>query len=95
MPRPVGIVNTALGLWWLVALGMVSGVVVVVAGHVLRGGAIMVLTLAGAGVLRLLLPARRVGSLAVRSRTYDVVVLFGLAVAMAVILAALDLRPPR
>lgn len=93
MARPVGIAKGRLGLWWVVAAGLAVGVAVVVTGHVLRGGFTMVLTLLVAGLLRLFLPADRVGALAVRSRTYDVVVLLVLAAAMAVILSSLDLRP--
>jgi hypothetical protein len=92
VPKAPGLANSRLGLWWVVAAGLVVGLVVIVSNHVLRGGAIMTFTLAGAGVLRLVLPARRVGALAVRSRTYDVIVFFSLAAALAVILSALDLK---
>jgi Protein of unknown function (DUF3017) len=43
------------------------------------------LALVGAGVLRLLLPVRRAGFLAVRSRPVDVVLLAGTGLALAII----------
>ena len=51
-----------------------------------RTGLIVIgLALVGAGVLRLLLPVRRAGFLAVRSRPVDVVLLAGTGLALAVI----------
>ncbi len=53
--------------------------------HWRMGLVVMGLALVGAGLLRLLLPVRRAGFLAVRSRPVDVVLLTGTGVALAVI----------
>src|SRR3954454_9079882 len=54
-----------------------------------RWGLVMIgLALVGAGLLRLLLPVRRVGFLAVRSRAIDVVLLAGTGVLLTVISVA-------
>lgn len=57
----------------LVVVGI--GLVVVAVGHWRAGLVIMGLAMIGAAVLRLTLPLRRAGFLAVRSRTIDVVFL--------------------
>ena len=57
------------------------------AGNWRRGLVLMGLALIGAGVLRAVLPVRRVGFLAVRSRTTDVLLTTGGGVAL--VLAAL------
>ena len=49
------------------------------------GLVVMGLALVGAGLLRLLLPVRRAGFLAVRSRPVDVVLLAGTGLALTVI----------
>ena len=67
----------------LVAVGI--GLVVLTFDH-WRTGIVMVgLALIGAAVLRLLLPVRRLGFLAVRSRPVDVVLLAGTGLALTVI----------
>ena len=66
----------------LVVVG--AGLLVVTVGHWRQGLAMIGLTLVGAAVLRLLLPVRRVGFLAVRSRPTDVVLLAGAGLALAV-----------
>ncbi len=53
--------------------------------HWRLGLVVMGLALVGAGLLRLLLPVRRAGFLAVRSRPVDVVLLTGAGLALAVI----------
>ena len=53
--------------------------------HWRMGLVVMGLALVGAGLLRLLLPVRRAGFLAVRSRPVDVVLLTGTGLALAVI----------
>ena len=53
--------------------------------HWRLGLGVMGLALVGAGLLRLLLPVRRAGFLAVRSRPVDVVLLTGAGLALAVI----------
>ncbi len=63
-----------------VALGML----VVTFDHWRLGLVIVGLALVGGALLRLLLPVRRVGFLAVRSRTTDVVLLAGTGVVLTV-----------
>jgi hypothetical protein len=67
----------------LVAVG--SGLVVVTFRRWRLGLVIVGLALIGAALLRLLLPVRRAGFLAVRSRPVDVVLLAGTGLAVAVI----------
>jgi DUF3017 family protein len=62
-----------------VGLGMVA------LEHWRRGLLVVGLALVGAGVLRLVLPVRTVGFLAVRSRPVDVVLMAGAGVAVAVL----------
>ena len=70
----------------LVVLVMVGvGLLVVTIDHWRSGIVIVGLTLIGAAVLRALLPVRRVGFLAVRSRPVDVVLLAGTGLALTVI----------
>jgi hypothetical protein len=73
----------------LVAVGL--GLFVVAVNRWRLGLVIVGLALIGAAVLRLLLPVRRAGFLAVRSRPVDVVLLAGTGLALAVI--ALMLPP--
>jgi hypothetical protein len=58
------------------------GLLMVTFEHWRRGLVVVGLALVGGGVLRLLLPLRRVGFLAVRSRPVDVVLLAGVGVAL-------------
>ncbi|WP_116453290.1 DUF3017 domain-containing protein [Blastococcus litoris] len=67
----------------LVTVGV--GLLVVTFGHWRRGLVVMGVTLVAAALLRLLLPVRRVGFLAVRSRPVDVVLMAGAGVALTVI----------
>ncbi|MGX5656264.1 DUF3017 domain-containing protein [Geodermatophilus nigrescens] len=62
-----------------VGLGMVA------LEHWRRGLLVVGLALVGAAVLRLVLPVRRVGFLAVRSRPVDVVLMAGAGVAVTVL----------
>ena len=61
------------------------GLLVVTVGHWRQGLVIAALALVGGAALRLLLPVRRVGFLAVRSRSIDVLLLGGAGLALAVI----------
>jgi hypothetical protein len=61
------------------------GLLQVTLRHWRLGLVVMGLALVGAGLLRLLLPVRRAGFLAVRSRPVDVVLLTGTGLALAVI----------
>jgi hypothetical protein len=65
------------------------GLALVVVEHWRRGLTVMGLALVGAGLLRLLLPERRVGFLAVRSRPVDVVLLAGAGLALTTITLAI------
>jgi hypothetical protein len=67
----------------LVVVGI--GLLVVTFDHWRRGLVVVGLALIGAALLRLLLPVRRVGFLAVRSRPVDVVLLAGAGLALVVI----------
>jgi hypothetical protein len=67
----------------LVVVGI--GLLVVTFDHWRRGLVVVGLALIGAALLRLLLPVRRVGFLAVRSRPIDVVLLAGAGLALVVI----------
>ena len=58
------------------------GLVVVTVGHWRRGLVVIGLALVVAGLLRLLLPERRAGFLAVRSRPVDVVLMAGVGVVL-------------
>ena len=71
----------------LVTVGI--GLLVVALGHWRKGLVVVGLAMVGAAVLRLLLPLRRAGFLAVRSRTVDVVFLGGTGVALVVIALAI------
>jgi hypothetical protein len=83
--RPVvaGLVRQLPLLAVLVAVGV--GLLVVTFDHWRTGVVVIGLALIGAGLLRLLLPARRLGFLAVRSRPVDVVLLAGTGLAITVI----------
>ncbi len=68
-----------------VLVAVALGLLVVTIGHWRQGLTAIGLALVGAAVLRLLLPVRRVGFLAVRSRPTDVVLMAGAGLALAVI----------
>ena len=65
------------------------GLLLVTFQHWRMGLVVIGLALVGAGVLRLLLPVRRAGFLAVRSRPLDVVLLAGTGLALTVIALAI------
>ena len=83
--RPVlaGLVRQAPLVAVLVAVGI--GLLVVGFDHWRRGLVVIGLSLVGAGALRLFLPVRRVGFLAVRSRPTDVVLLAGTGLLLTVV----------
>ena len=70
----------------LVAVGVGLGMVAL--EHWRRGLVVIGCALIAAALLRLLLPVRRVGFLAVRGRTVDVVLLAGMGVAVVAIALA-------
>ena len=67
----------------VVLLAVGAGLLVLTFGHWRRGLVVVGLALAGGGLLRLLLPLRRVGFLAVRSRPVDVVLMAGVGVTLS------------
>jgi multisubunit Na+/H+ antiporter MnhB subunit len=70
----------------LAVLGLVGvGLLLVSLGHWRQGLVLAGLALVGGGVLRLLLPVRRTGFLAVRSRPVDFVLMAGAGLALTVI----------
>ena len=71
----------------LVTVGV--GLVLVTFEHWRRGLVVIGVALVAAAVLRLLLPVRRVGFLAVRSRPVDVVLLGGTGVALIIVALAI------
>jgi hypothetical protein len=71
----------------LVTVGV--GLLMVTFEHWRKGLVVVGLALVGGAALRLLLPVRRVGFLAVRSRPVDVVLLAGTGLALAVIALAI------
>jgi len=77
----------------LVLLCVAAGFAVVLSNHFRRGSVVISGALMLAALLRLVLPVRRAGLLAVRSRFFDVVVLAGMGLAM--FLTAVVVPPPR
>jgi hypothetical protein len=72
-----------------VIVAVAVGLLMVTFGHWRMGLVVAGLALVGGAVLRLLLPVRRVGFLAVRSRPLDVVLLLGAGLALAIIALAI------
>jgi hypothetical protein len=72
-----------------VLVAVAVGLVLVVFEHWRKGLVVVGVALIAAAVLRLLLPLRRVGFLAVRSRPVDVVLMAGTGVLMTVIALAI------
>jgi len=72
-----------------VLLAVAVGLLLVVFEHWRKGLVVVGLALVGGAVLRALLPVRRVGFLAVRSRPVDVVLLAGAGLALAVVALAI------
>jgi hypothetical protein len=81
------------GALWLVAAVLICGLVVIGFGQVRFGGLTVAGAMLAAAVLRLVLPSARAGGLVVRSRPADVFFMLGMAVALFVIVIALDLQP--
>lgn len=71
-----------LGLWWAVAALATVGLGFIVGGRSLVGTYLVVIALLGAAAARLVLPAGKVGGLAIRSRTVDLLTLLALAAAL-------------
>jgi len=73
----------------VVLIAVAVGLLLVTFEHWRRGLVVMGLALIGAALLRALLPVRRVGFLAVRSRPIDVVLLAGTGVTLTVVALAI------
>jgi hypothetical protein len=86
-PFLAGLVRQLPLLAVLVTVGI--GLLLVTVQHWRWGLVVIGLALVGAALLRLLLPVRRVGFLAVRSRPIDVVLLAGTGLALTVIALAI------
>ena len=74
----------------LVLVGVAVGLGMVAIEHWRRGLVVIGISLMAAGLLRLLLPVRRVGFLAVRSRPVDVVLLAGVGAAVVAVALAIS-----
>ena len=85
-PFLAGVVRQLPLLAVLVAVGV--GLLLVTFEHWRIGLVVVGLSLVGGALLRLLLPARRVGFLAVRSRAVDVVLLAGVGLTLTVVALA-------
>jgi DUF3017 family protein len=73
----------------VVLVAVAVGLGMVALEHWRRGLVVVGLALVAGGLLRLLLPVRRVGFLAVRSRPVDVVLLVGVGVTLTVFALAI------
>ncbi|GAB3593715.1 hypothetical protein GCM10027446_16370 [Angustibacter peucedani] len=80
-----------LGPWLVLPLGVAAAVVAVTLDELRAAGYVLAATLGAVAVLRLLLPSRAVGAIAVRSRLVDVVLLAAAAVAAATLAATIKL----
>jgi hypothetical protein len=89
LPRPA--TPRLLGPWLLLAVGVLVATLAVVSDHVRLGGYLLAATLGLAGLLRATLPSALAGAVAARSRTTDVLLLLGAAVAAAVLAYTLNL----
>ncbi|NEK58064.1 DUF3017 domain-containing protein [Geodermatophilus sabuli] len=69
----------------VVLVAVAVGLLMVAVEHWRRGLVVIGLALVAGGLLRLLLPVRRVGFLAVRSRPVDVVLLAGVGIALTAV----------
>ena len=81
------------GPWLVLAVGIAAAVLAIVAGQLRLGGYLLAVTFALTAAVRLALPTRVVGAVAVRSRTIDVIGLLLTAVAAAVLTYTLNLTP--
>ncbi len=86
-PFVAGLVRQLPLLAVLAAVGI--GLVLVTVEHWRKGLIVMGLALVGAALLRLFLPERRVGFLAVRSRPVDVVLIAAAGLALVVVSLAI------
>jgi len=79
------------GPWLVLAVGVGAALLAVVVGQVRLGGYVLAASLGALAVLRLTLPVRAVGAVAVRSRGVDVLGLSLTAIGAAVLTYSLKL----
>lgn len=92
-PRPPIVSN--LGLWWLLAIGLVVALLFVATDHMWRAGASFACSMWLAAAIRAFYPEERAGGLVVRDRWLDVAMLVLGGVLVAVSAFTLDLRDLR
>lgn len=80
--------------WALAGLVGAASLAIVWTGHLRLGGYVLAGALVLAGVLRAVLPGSRAGALVVRPRWVDVILWFGLGVAVAVATWLVNIPPP-
>jgi hypothetical protein len=86
-------VGARFGALWIVAAAVICGLAMIGLGQVRVGGLIVAGAMFVGATFRLVLPAARAGGLVVRSRSFDVLFLLGMAISLFGIVIALDLRP--
>lgn len=91
--EPSALPADRLGLWWLVAAGLVVGVVLAALEHPLRATAVLAATCIGGGILRATLPPRLLGALVVRRRWVDATIFIVLGVAIGIVGRSMNLNP--
>ncbi|KAB7743655.1 DUF3017 domain-containing protein [Nostocoides sp. F2B08] len=92
-PRPPIVSN--LGLWWLLAIGLVVALLFVATDHMWRAGASFACSMWLAAAIRAFYPDERAGGLVVRQRWLDVAMLVIGGILVAVSAFTLDLRDLR
>jgi Protein of unknown function (DUF3017) len=80
-----------MGPWLLLAVCVLTAVVAVTVDRVRLGGYLLAAGLGVVALLRAVLPSRFSGAVAIRSRTTDVLLLLGAAVAAGVLAYTLNL----
>lgn len=79
---------------FLVLAAMTASCTIMATGHWRRGAFAFGMTVLLAGFFRMVLPTRRVGLLAVRSRWFDTVLLLGTAAALLALTLVVPPSPP-
>lgn len=94
MTRPKGVPTTSpLGLWWGMAVGLVTGVVFAALAHPLWATVTFAGTLVGAAGVRAFSTQAAAGGLVVRRRWIDVTILLLLGVAVGIVGRSMNLHP--
>lgn len=90
-PRPP--VAPGLGVWWVVAAGLVGAVALSATDHHLRATVLFSGSCLLAAVLRAVLPTNKAGGLVVRRQWFDVATLVLLGVVIGVVGRSMNLHP--